>query len=139
MIPEHLADVTTELPYGLREDIHGYVRAVDNAASEIAREAGIELTEPVLDAFLFVVGVRRLWNTINGLHWLARDAGVLFETADAPFVRAGSLSLGPDADFNSQLQALRAEFVLLLQEHELLEPVSMGQVSDVMRWVAGDG
>lgn len=139
MIPEHLADVTTELPYGLRDDIHGYVRAVDSAASDIAREARIELTEPVREAFLFVVGVRRLWSTVNGLHWLARDAGALFETAEAPFVRAGSLSLGPETDFSRQLQTLRTEFEILLQEHELFEPVNMGQVSDVMRWVAGEG
>ena len=136
MIPQHLVDITTELPYRLRDEIHGYVSAVDSAASDIARQARIELTEPVREAFLFVVGVRRLWGTINGLHWLARDAGVVFETADAPLVRAGSLFLGPDADFNRQLQMLRTEFLMLLEVHELFEPVTMGQVSEVMRWVA---
>lgn len=139
MIPQHLASVTAELPYRLRDEIEGYVKAVDAAAADIAQESGVELTKNLRDQFLFVVGIRRLWTIIDGSHWLAVDASVLFEKADAPRVEAGSLSLGPGEKFTRELQRLHARLAEILVDQELIEPMGMSHMSEVMVWVDGTG
>ena len=95
MIPPHLASVTAELPYRLRDEIEGYVKAVDAAAADIAQGSDVELTESLRDQFLFVVGIRRLWAIIDGSHWLATDASALFEKSEAPVSKPGACSSGP--------------------------------------------
>ena len=95
MIPRYLANVMAELPYRLRDEVEGYVNAVDTAAVDIARERGIRLTGEVRDSFLFLVGIRRLWSTINSSHWTAANSAEIFQRAEVPSVRAGSLFVGP--------------------------------------------
>ena len=137
MIPPHLAAVTEELPYRLREELESYVKAIDTVAPRIARECHVKLTDAIRSDFLFIIGIGRLWSVINGSHWLAVDSVGLFQRTEASVVRAGSLSLGPGEGFNRELQALRANLESLLKEHDLFEPVTMGHVRDVMTWVAG--
>ena len=135
MIPRYLADVMAELPYKLRDEVEGYVNAVDAVAVDIARESGIRLTSVIREDFLFLVGIRRLWSTINSSHWLAANSAELFKRAEVPRVQAGSLCVGPGEEFNRELRRLRDGLQALLEEHELDAPVNMGHVSDVMVWV----
>ena len=139
MIPPDLAAVTAELPYRLRDEIKGYVNSVDAAAADVAQESGVELTESLRNQFLFVVGIRRLWATIDSSHWLATDASALFKKAEAPRVKAGSLSLGPGAQFTRELQRLRVRLLDILVEQELIEPMDMNRMSEIMVWVDGRG
>ena len=137
MIPPNLASVTAELPYRLRNEIEGYVKTVDAAAADIAQGSGVELTESLRDQFLFVVGIRRLWATIDSSQWLATGASAIFERTEAPRVKAGSLFLGPGAEFSQDLRMLGARLFDILDEQELTEPIVMRHVSEVMVWVAG--
>ena len=139
MIPPHLAAVTAELPYRLRDEIEGYVNAVDAAAADIAQESGVELTESLRNQFLFVVGIRRLWTIIDGSHWLATDASALFEKSEAPRVQAGSFFLGPGTEFTRELHRLRSHLSEILAEQELIEPMVMNRLSEVIDWVEDTG
>lgn len=136
MTPRYLADVMAELPYRLRDEVGGYVHAVDAAADDIARECGIRLTAAIREDFLFLVGIRRLWSTINSSHWLAANSAELFRRAEVPRVQAGSLFVGPGEEFNQELRRLHHRLQVLLAEHGLDEPVEMSHVSDVLVWLA---
>lgn len=136
MIPRHLAVVMAELPYRLREEVEGYVHAVDAAAVDIAQERRMRLTDKIREDFLFLVGIRRLWSTINSSHWLAANSAELFKKAEVSRVQAGSLLVGPGEEFNWELRRLRDGLQELLAEHELDEPVEMSHVSEVLAWVA---
>ena len=135
MIPRPLADVTAQLPPKLASEVEGYVNAVDAAAPSIARECGITLTTRLREDFLFVVGIRRLWSTVNGAYWLTIESGRHFKKARVPVVRAGSLLLGPGEEFNQELQKLRSQLGAILEEHDLMTPVSMSHVSEVLLWL----
>lgn len=135
-----MADLTEVLPYRLRADVEDYVHAVDAALPDIARELGITSTVEVRDQFLFLIGVRRLWGAVNGSYWLASNVSALFAQADAPFVAAGDVLLGPGATINQELQILRSGLRELLEKNEIFEAVGLSHVSDVLRWVhGGDG
>ena len=86
-----------------------------------------------------MVGIRRLWATIDSSHWLATDASALFKKAQVPRVKAGSLSLGPGAQFTRDLQRLRARLFDILVEQELIELIDMNRMSEILVWVDGRG
>jgi hypothetical protein len=54
MANQLVRDLITELPWGIRESVEGYVDAVAAALPDIQKDAGVKLAQDQVDVFLSV-------------------------------------------------------------------------------------
>src|SRR5579883_2865601 len=134
MPSEAIQRVTNQLPAALRDNVNGYVDAVEDAIPDIERQAGVRVGADRVDEFLLLVAVRRIWSAINTQYWTMNDcieiaarsqAGrVGPETETVRGFRLGRDEISPNSAPVRESQTLRQEFDALLAQHDLRHLVS---------------
>lgn len=118
-LPASLTRISSELPYGLRIDLEGYVNSVAAAQPEIYAESGINSESVPAEVFLFVAGVWHLWTHIDSQRWIVSNSLRLAGEFGAGSIQAGSVRLSRGSDDVEGLQSLHNDFRRWLHRNHL--------------------
>jgi hypothetical protein len=136
MSRQAFGDIIDALPFGLRDQLDGYVSAVESVADDIIREAGLEPSQAIRDQLVFAAGVRRLWAMVDG-QWAVLDTSLRFlRESRVNGMRVGSALYGPESRDFVEVQRLRRQLSEELQQLQLQDAVLMDDLSDLAQWVA---
>jgi hypothetical protein len=125
MTQAQLHDLLHGLPYGLEQQIVGYVGAVRDKLPEIFHDAGIQENEALTRGVLLVALMRKLngivatafWTTDNCLEELGRSQITSF--------RIGGTTYERDSPDMESLQLLRAELDTFMAQQNMTELIEL--------------
>jgi len=136
MSRQAFGDLIDALPFGLRDQLDGYVAAVESVADDIIREAGLDPSQAIRDQLVFAAGVRRLWAMVDG-QWAVLDTSLRFLRENrVSRMRVGSAVYGSDSRDFVDVQRLRRQLSEELEQLELHDAVLVDDLSELARWVA---
>ena len=125
----------SELPYSLREQVVDYARSVDQASSEIFKEAEMELTEELRDQLVLVAGVRKLYAICSTSYWLLYNSTTLLGNGDAG-IRVGGTTFSRDGGQFLKLSILLRELETVLHEQGLSRDLIQQPYTGILRFLA---
>lgn len=125
----------SELPYSLREQVVDYARSVDQASSEIFKEAEMELTEELRDQLVLVAGVRKLYAICSTSYWLLYNSTTLLGNGDAG-IRVGGTTFSRDGGQFLKLSILLRELETVLHGQGLSRDLIQQPYTGILRFLA---
>lgn len=132
-----LVSTIEPLPYGLKEQVLGYARALQAAAPEIIRDAGVAQSQSLADQLVFLAGIRKLLAIVDSNYWLIDNAGALLQrNQEQDTVRVGGTDLSRGSIYHYRVEKLRQEFRELLGEKRVLDLVSRRPYVEIVRELA---
>jgi hypothetical protein len=136
MSREALREVIRPLPWSLREQVEEYVRSVIEIAPSIFEEAGVVMSRRARDEFVFMVGVRKLWNLVDSQYVLLSGAVTLVEGHGAGEIRIGRGRYGRSSETYATLRQLRNDLYGQLVRLEIFSLVNTRSLTDLAQLVA---
>lgn len=109
-LPSSTLKFTSELPYGLRLDVEGYVQSVDAARDAIYESAEVDPAAVPRDEFLFFAAVWRLWTQVDAQRWIVRNSMDLARDFGADGIRAGGFSYSRGSADVEEIRGLHQQF-----------------------------
>ncbi|MBS1895672.1 MAG: hypothetical protein JST59_30605 [Actinobacteria bacterium] len=118
-LPASLTKFSSQLPYGLRVDLEGYVNSVAAAQSEIYAESRVGLDAIPTDEFLFVAAVWHLWTHVDSQRWIVSNSLRLADEFGAGSIQAGAVRLSSGSGDVEGLRRLHNDFRRWLYRNDL--------------------
>lgn len=116
MTNQPLAAVLDELPTPVAADIRGYVASIEASAKEIFADARVSMDAELLEQFLLLMGVRRLWAMVNGQYWILGHSLSLLSRQGVDEVRLLGASYGYDSPEFHSMRELRSSLEAVLRQ-----------------------
>ena len=124
-------------PYTLREQVIGFAMFVEDAAQEVL--AMVEVQQPnaaMIDQLIFMAGVWRIWQTVNGPLRILQSATDLLSQQGVGVVQIGGSTYSRESAVYRMLISLRNDLLRLLQDQGLIELTRATTLRDVAHLVA---
>lgn len=112
-------NIVGPLPWALRVDLDGYLRSVDFARDAIYREAAVSQDEVPPDTLLFFAGAWRLWNLVDGQHWIVQNSLALGADHGVARIRSGSAVYAQGSEDVRDIKRLRTDLSRFFARHEI--------------------
>ncbi len=128
-----LAELIHELPGTMREQIEGYANSIRDAGEEIFRNAGIAFDEQLLDEFILVVGIRRLWTLVDSPYWLLQHSINTARKQGANGFTVGGAVLESGSPEVNRITTLRQQFQDILITLQLSSYLDARSLRDVLK------
>ena len=125
-------------PWSMREQVNGYVDAVDGTLREIFEDGGVRYSEELAGELLFVVGVRKLWSMIDGQYSVLRHSLDLMSDQGAPAVRFGGTVYSRTSQNFQEVRNLRDDLRSTLTQLEIFDLMYLDVVA-VLQTLAEQG
>lgn len=122
------------LPSNLREDLNGYVRAVEESLPGILSDINIPQSEwqKLYKVVPFVAGIRRLYGIINGQYWMMQDALEFAERGNFKGFAYGRFYVSPESEEYLRAKELNNVFFKWLTDNDIVQVVSAPKLSDAI-------
>ena len=137
MTIQALSEAIDNLPYALSEQVLSYARALEVAAPEIFRDAGIKQNRELTNVLVFIAGLRKLFSIVDSNYWVVDNVGAILASQQEQYsVRVGSTDLSRGGTYHQSLSTIRREFTELLTKHNLIQYVGNVPYVDILRELA---
>lgn len=123
------------LPHGLKQQIIGYVRAVQEKLPHICEEAGVILTGELESNVLMIATIRKLNGIVLTAYWTTDNCLDNLQRANIDSFRIGATTYQRDSVIFDQIQGLRTELDTFIREQDLTALVFM-PYQDVVKVLA---
>jgi hypothetical protein len=133
MINIALKRITDKLPRDLRNDILGYVQSIINSQEEIFRENGIKYSKDLAEKFIFLVGIRRIIQTVDSQFWLLNNSFSILKDLNVSSVKIGSQSINSKSQYYKDLIKLRLSLLKFVQKHKLSDILLTYNLGEILR------
>lgn len=118
-LPASLESVTSQLPFTLRQDIEGYARTLQDAETDIYRDADVSLKEVPSERFLLVTVVWRLYSQVEGQRWVVQNSLEVASEYSASGISAGRFRYSRGSEDVSEIRELHTSFERWLHNRDL--------------------
>lgn len=130
-----LYEVLQGLPPAIRNNVQSYVASVKYSVDDIFRSAEVTYNPKLAEHFLFLVGIRKLWATVDQAYWtLEHSLGL---TPESLRFTAGSMELSRQSQHYLAVRELHTALLKELQHLGVLEIVRVPTLVELLRAVAG--
>ena len=124
------------MPYRLREQILDFATFVEDAAEDLLQSAGVpEASDDLVDQLVYIAGMWRLWQAINGQVSLLDNSLALLQTGGVEGVQMGRRVYTDRSPEREMLIELRETFTVTLMSQDLGYVTSGRSLPDLVRSV----
>jgi len=121
----------------LSEQVLSYARALEIAAPEIFKDAGVKPNRELTNALVFIAGLRKLFSIVDANYWVVENTGAILASQQEQYsVRVGSTDISRGGTYHQSLKTVRSELTKILAEHKLLQYVGNVPYVEILRELA---
>lgn len=132
-----LSETIDELPYNLSQQVLSYARALEIAAPEIFKDAGVKPNPELTNTLVFIAGLRKLFSIVDANYWVVENTGAILASQQEQYsVRVGSTDISRGGTYHQSLNTVRSELTKILAEHQLLQYVDNVPYVEILRELA---
>lgn len=118
---EQLHSIVDKLPYALRDQIISYAKSVDDAFTEIARDAKLARPEEAAERYrndvILLSGIKKLLGLTAGSYWTLENAAILLERMDIRDITIGGRSFARGSELHASIHQVTLALENSLEKH----------------------